>query len=398
MEYPPFILVTDQIPSSKSMGVTKTLYHILDGYPADKLWILGFDQYQPQGKVLQGKIWYEKLSFIKPLHIGRFSSVPNRIIKNLNGYFRRWKPIKEPPESDAPKFVLVATTHAPKLLMAWYLSQKYKLPIVPYFLDFWMEKQDALALIGGISINVVIKKILANAKGWIMISEPLKKKMEQFFNLKAPPCLIVHNPSSTILPIKMKPSYSTLHFAYAGSLWDMHFDALEALVDTFPMLKKAGFDASLTVYTSPEQKSYRKWWFENNDLIYGGYLEANDLHDALYTADALIVTASFKGITRTSSECSLQTKTTEYLGLGLPIVSIGPTYGVCNHFFSGYQCGFVIETIDIKALAEQLIAVFTTLDEIKARTENARQLALGYYSQKEVHARFRKFLSEMLTD
>jgi glycosyltransferase involved in cell wall biosynthesis len=277
-------------------------------------------------------------------------------------------------------------------MMALYVSQKYTLPIVPYFLDFWMEEKDTL--IGGKHINAVIKKILAQATGWIMISEPLKKKMEAFFNLKAPPCLMVHNPSSTILPVKMKAAYPQVHFAYAGSLWDMHFDALEALVAAFPILKKSGIEARLTVYTSPAQKAYRQQWFELNGISYGGYMESGDLHRALHQADALVVTASFKESSRVASECSLQTKTTEYLGLGLPIVSIGPSYGVCNHFFAQNQCGFVIETIEPGTVADQLMGIFENTDAIKIKIENALQLAKGYYSQQEVHHRFRAFLQE----
>jgi glycosyltransferase involved in cell wall biosynthesis len=388
---PVLFLITDHLPFPNGMATTKTLYNLLQGYPSDKLVIFSPPGENPENP-LSGYIIREPIYFVSGFSNPHIQKRVRKVWLFVNGFIRRIKPLNQWPKNvPKPNIILMATTKPPRVLLAYRYSQILNIPVLPYFLDYWMDYPRLTW--GGQNVHNVIRKILGNAKGWLVISIRLAEKLAALYQLKIPALLVLHNPAMQVYPVKENSTAGRLHIAYAGSLWDMHFDAIEAVAKALAMLRKnSGIDAKLIIYTSEAQWQYRKKWFEESQAVYGGFLGPVALMHALRQSDVLLVTASFSESQRHFTECSLQTKVTEYMGSGVPILSIGPDYGECNRFFRENQCGCVIQTIDTFTIAYELNNIIANPKWLNTLTKKALEMASNYYSKSSTQARFVHFL------
>ena len=210
-------------------------------------------------------------------------------------------------------------------------------------MDDWMS--DVKFNWGLGNLHQLVKYTLDKASKRIMISEPLNDILKKRYLLAALPTYIVHNPVDVNLPF-IQPTNITLkkkiQIVYAGSIWAMHFDALLLMVDTIKKFnKESEKEYELCIYS----KSF--FWDNNKDKLdkpgvkYGGFLTYNDLDENLKKGDLLLVTSSFLKEFESFSLSSVQTKLTDYMKVGLPILSVGPPNGACNKFVEKWECGYV---------------------------------------------------------
>lgn len=381
--YPVVFLITDQVPYAGGMGTAKTMYNLLQGYPNNRLYILGQPGDYP-ADALPGMQIRVRLHLIQLKSWPRLNRLLGNTVKWLNGWLRRLLPLPELPRHlPKPHCILVATTKPPQIMMAARYGKQLQVPVLPYFLDYWMDIPDLTW--GGQSLHPVIRQMLQRAPGWMVISQRLGEKMAALYGLALPPLLVMHNPSMDVQPPKGPHPGGRLHIAYAGSLWDMHFDALQAVAAAIALLQQQGMDARLTIYTSEAQYRYRQQWFAQSGTHYGGFLAPVPLQQALRSADMLLVTASFSPAQRHFSECSLQTKVTEYMGSGVPILSVGPDYGECNRFFNDWNCALTLNTNVPKVIAEKLADTCMHPSLLGQYSARAQQLASTRFSHGYAH-------------
>jgi len=397
----PILLVTDQIPSAHGMGVSKTMYNLLEGYPPSLLYILAEpNEKANQLQQLKGVIIRRHLYYI-PLLKGRLGALGyNKAVKNLNGWLGRILPIRMLNDFEGrvkPSLVLVATTGFNRVYLAKKLATALQLPLLPYFLDNWM--MNAKGSYGGLNKQKMIRQVLAEANGWMVISENLKLQLEEQYRLKAPAFLVIHSPAKPF-PQQLqnvKKTSGDFVIRYAGSLWDMHFDALLLVAKVLQKLRNEGMGCSLIIHTPVGHWQHRKNILEPLGVIYGGYVQDNhELLSYFQQSDLLLVTAAFHPGQKIISASSLQTKVTEYMGSGVPILSVGPDYGVCNLFFKQHQCAFVINHPSEENAVLQVRHILQAANERATLAGKAFQLAATTFSQAFVQQKMEEFLLQTI--
>lgn len=392
---PKILLVTDSLPHPMATGTAKTLYNLLHSYPAEKL-IIFCEPGEENGVTdrLPGALLPVRLTFI-PQWANRLGALGyNRVADWVNGWLRRLLRVPKF-ENTVPKpdLLLLATLRHPRVITAYHLASGMNIPILPYVLDFWHT--DARQTFGGFSLQETLYRILKQAKGWMVISRSLQHQIESYLQWKAPNTLIIHNPAVHVAQgIAKKPHSANYIITYAGSLYDMHFDTLLAAAKAIQLLQYEGLPARLRICCGQEHWNFRRHLLEPLGVIYAGFLEPRSLMNELRQSGLLLVTASFAESERRYSACSLQTKVTEYMGSGVPIVSIGPEYGECNFFFREHRCGFVVSENFPEEIATALRKIWDHPEELQALAEKALAIAKGYFGQAETQKRLFVFLAD----
>jgi glycosyltransferase involved in cell wall biosynthesis len=295
-----------------------------------------------------------------------------------------------------PQLMLVATSLISRLTFAHRLAKAYNLALVPYFLDNWITGTNIRY--GGISLHKTAKCMLRNAGGWMVISESLKKHVEQFFGIRAPNYLVIHSPSVLVAAAPVNNVIGNpFYVIYAGSLYDMHYDALLLTAKALQQIRAMGVPAFLNVFCTQGQWDNRKNDLETLGVLYGGFLPPDRLGNEMQKASLLLVTASFQKSQKHYSTCSLQTKVTEYMGAGVPVLSVGPEYGECNRFFKKHNCGFVLEKNDCNKAIELLHYIMNSAEERNKMAAKALQLAETKYSKINVQKNLYGFLEKNVT-
>lgn len=409
------ILVTDGWPAANMAGISQTLFNLLDNYPG-KLWML-----MPEKEPLPtgpGLIMTQ-VSF----PAGPYKLISNRFGRWLNaGQVRRqlsWRQRKWKTPQGLPgiheAIVIVSTTDPVKLQVAWLLLQQ-GYTTLPYFMDDWLSG-NSLSWKGN-SIQTIAKDLLNEAPAWLMISEPLKLTLKERYGLKERPYLIIHNPSPPIPQgagylqetgiteekknplaangygtLSIKNRIDELSIIYAGSIWPMHADALIAVAKAVNTLQEK-MKCSLTIYTSTTAWEQNKNQLGGQGIIYGGFIPYREIHAKLGKANLLLVTASFLDQYQPFSRGSVQTKLTDYMAVGRPVVYVGPPDGASGSFVHQWDCGYTIGTSNPADIAAQLMAIAAMPHANLRKAKNGLQAAKGYFNKATVQQRLYDFLEK----
>ena len=259
-------------------------------------------------------------------------------------------------------------------------------------MDDWLF-QSRLSWLGN-NIHSSAKKLLSKNKSWMMISKSLAEILSNRYAVKPSNILEIHNPVdlksyTKPLPVKQKETYT---IAYAGALWQMHFDAFLIIAKAVELLKTSR-KIKLIVYTSESNWNWRKSALDNLNVIYGGFIPYKAIHSKLAEADCLLVTSSFTKEWQTHSKASIQTKITDYLKSGRLMISCGPYYSANHAFIKKYNCGICIETDDANEAAKQLHTVLDSIEMNQDYVEKGYSVLKNEFSFEEVHRRLKSFLT-----
>ena len=130
---------------------------------------------------------------------------------------------------------------------------------------------------------------------------------------------------------------------YAGSVWPMHWDAVAAVAQGVQRLSTAGTDIEFVLFTDRYfwgryQDDWRRW-----NVVDGGLIPYPTLGDALGGCDLLLVASSFERSQAHMSRSSIQTKVTDYMAAGRPILACGPQLAASNNFLRRHDCAYFAE-------------------------------------------------------
>jgi len=395
------LVLSDASINANTGGFSQTLYNIFSFIePENFLLITSSSAYKealPSAPFTSRTVVY-KFEIIKPKR-NRIGIYINRYIDafnfNINYRFRSFKKIKKAIHQFNPDVIITAPNGQVGLFMHNALKPLFEnKKVYPYFMDDWLHKP-RMKWIGG-SIHALAKKILNENKAWMMVSKNLADVFIERYKVKPERILEIHNPvkfsgNEQIIPLEKKQHYT---FAYAGALWQMHFDAFTAVAKAIKMLQ-AERDISLIVYTQESQWEWRKKEMELLPVIYGGNIPYSDIHEKLSAADFLIITSSFHKEYYTHSKASVQTKLTDYLKAGRLIISCGPPYSVNHEFLKKYDCGICIETTDENKIAANLNTILENPFGYNQYILNGIKVLKEEFTLETVQKRLQKFLEAL---
>jgi glycosyltransferase involved in cell wall biosynthesis len=359
---PKLLLISEAPLNQNGTGIDRTLFNLLDDYPMDRFML--FTVSDKSGRSNTSPPFDGNVATFKDLYVplvnnrlGRFFN-PLLQIVNIQLLDRLPIPEAQKIKAFAPEIVLICPNGPSALVMGYKVTQQLNCPFLIYFMDDWIAINHSQWLSGG--IQEYSQSLLCRANGWLMISNQLEKELTTRYRLSPNRSLVVHNPVDVALlpPPDFTPHEGTFKVVYAGAIWPMHYDAVAVIAEAIFELRQEGCDIELILHT-PQMfwHNYQQSW-ESWQVTYGLMIPYNDLQAYLKRADLLLVASSFLPESANLIRSSVQTKLTDYMVSGRPILSCGPVYAACNDFIRQWSCGVVCDTqtiVNIKLMLKQAI-------------------------------------------
>ncbi|MFM6529900.1 MAG: glycosyltransferase, partial [Dolichospermum sp.] len=385
----PRLLLVSEIPlSQEGTGINRTLVNLLEGYPVDNFMLFkssakNSDQTAPRFSQNVDTISAEFLPFLN----NRFGNLVNGIISQINLQLIDWLPIFERKKIDAfaPEVILICPSSASGLLIGHKIIKTFDIPYLIYLMDDWTKSNHYQWLTGSVQESTTY--LLNNASGWLMISQQLEQELAQRYKIVPKRSLIVHNPvdlSNKTLP-DFTPHYrDKFRVIYAGGIWPMHYDAVAVVAEAIYELRRDGVDIELVLHTAPNfweiyQKQWVKW-----QVTYGDLIPYKELNQYLQKADLLLVASSFFPENYSITSSSVQTKLTDYMVSGRPILACGPSYAACNQFIKNWNCGLVCETNVVSEIKEIFLKQKESIAELYVFAKNGFEVLQDNFEAKKV--------------
>jgi hypothetical protein len=348
---PRVLLVTDADLSSGSRGAGRTLVNLFSRYPADRLMAMSGSATAPFALETGARVLAAA-----PRLPGRLTQVLRPRIGHVDAAWVARRPL---PEREAirrfdPQLVLAVPGHAIGIALAERC--RGLAPLVMYLMDDW------LAFEPGVSTAFDTRRrglaLLRESVGWLSISPYLLTSMREFAGVDRP-AHIVHNPVviGPEAPSALNaPRTGRFRVAYAGSVWPMHWDAVAAVAQGVQRLRDSGVDIEFVLFTDRffwgrHEADWRRW-----GVVDGGLIPYAELGAALSACDLLLVASSFDPSQAHMSRSSIQTKVTDYMAVGRPILACGPADAASHRFLRERDCAYFAESAAPAAIDESLRA------------------------------------------
>jgi len=359
-DLPRMLLVSEVAFSEESKGASRTLLNLFENYSANQLALFSPRQSASSASLLGQHSFSFPEGYLPPLY-GRYAPIGkflNPLINSTNLQLLEWLPIpqKEKLEAFSPEVILICPISPSCLLMGQKLYKHFGIPFLIYFMDDWMATDHPQWLSS--SVQTLTYQLLSDAAGWLMISEPLQETLSKRYQLEPKQSMVVHNPvdlSGKKPPDEEIPNSGTFRIVYAGSIWPMHYDAVAAIAEAVFQLRRDGKDIELILHTDQYfWNTYEDKW-QNWEVTNGLSIPYQELDSYLKRANLLLVASSFLPEQSFMTSSSVQTKITDYMAAGRPILSCGPDYSACNKFIKKWDCGLVCETNQVPIIKEFLV-------------------------------------------
>ncbi len=184
---------------------------------------------------------------------------------------------------------------------------------------------------------------------------------------------------------------------YAGSIWPMHADALAAVARAVQHLQAQGHTAyQLIIYSSEAHWAQYRTQLSGAGVHYGGWQPYAALPSMLQQAWLLVCTASFEEAHQAYSNSSVQTKLTDYMAAGKPVLFVGPEDAASGQFVDEHDIGFTLATTNAADIAERLLAIAALPVQYRRKCTNALREAGTTFSQAAVQERLYRFLDKII--
>lgn len=300
---------------------------------------------------------------------------------------------KQPDKAD---ILITCANSLEAIVLGARTAKHYNQRHIVYAMDDWKDHHTRRWVCG--SGFDAIRSALNECTGIIAVSPMLIETMHVRYGLAPKHSLVAHNPVDCALfesAPKAERKKRKISLAYAGSIWKMHFDALLHLAIAVSELRKEGLEIELILYTQREfWEMYRLDW-EKYGVVWGTFLPYEKLPSMLQEVDALVVASSFETSMKHLTAGSLQTKITEYMASGKPIIAIGPEYAACNKFVKDWECGISLESNAHNVLANELKHYLSDSSQIYRHGNNGRAAAVEHFNITKVQRDVFEFIFEM---
>ncbi|MEW5847167.1 MAG: glycosyltransferase family 4 protein [Myxococcota bacterium] len=287
-----------------------------------------------------------------------------------------------------PDVILASPITALDVHVAASAVRKLGVPHAVYFMDDWMTHEPVESRQ---RLESAARWLVATSSVRLMISAKLSAEYQRRFGPARTDDVVLQNP---VLTERFLSSSQAARgdgrkvLVYAGAIWPMHRDALEALARAVAHLRGQGTDVVLRVHTSPTFWQQHASLFEPLGVEFGGHLPHRDVPDALKRADALVVACSFLPEWAPFSRYSIQTKLGEYLMTGRPVLVVGPDDAACAEWVAQHSAGAVLSAPSTEGLAAALRDLLGDDARLRALGVAGQALAQREHAREQVQPRF----------
>ena len=399
-ELPNLLIVAGTAFSSEGLGADKALFNLFDLYPNEKLCLFiprtSRLKSQPTSPPFNKRaITFPKSYF--PYLYNRFGKFINPLLNQINHQLLSWLPINDLSkiQSFSPEIILICP-HVPwDLAMEQKVTEYFKCPFIVYFMDDWvLDKDKNLHWLTG-NVQLCTHDILKRAKAWLMISNQLKEALSTRYQLSPPKTMIINTAIdlSNIEAPDFKVDYKGIFkIIYSGSIWPMHYDAIEAVAKAVFQLQNQGNKIELTIQTKKEHWEYYKHKLYILKVNFQESVLYQELNKSLKQANLLLVASSFLIEQESYTRSSIQSKIFQYMATGKPILSCGPEYSVCNKFISQWNCGLTCTTNETEKIKSLLLNLMKDRETIQRYAITAYQILKDNFEKTKLCTELYNFI------
>ena len=400
-DLPRLLLISEVSLGESETGINRTLFNLFEDYPSDRFMLYAPDRSlknNPTASKFQSNIASFPEQFF-PYQRNRLGFLFNPLLTILNYQLIDWLPLANYQKivDFSPEVILICPNGSLGLLMGYKLIKYFHAPFLMYFMDDCLKFSHTRWLTS--NIQSIGHLLLQKAAGWLMISHQLEQQLVGRYKIKSQRSLIVHNPVD--LSDKTFPDFTphfrdTFQVIYAGAILGMHYDAVAVVAEAIYELRRDGVGIELVLHT-PEQfwNAYQEKW-EKWEVTYGNLIPYKELNQYLQKADLLLVASSFLAENSHATLCSVQTKLTDYMASGRPILACGPSYSACNKFIKNWNCGLVCETNIVGEIKEILFQQKQNNAELYFFAKNGYDILQDNFEAKKVRYNLYEFIQKSL--
>jgi glycosyltransferase involved in cell wall biosynthesis len=392
------VLICDAPMNVNTGGIGQTLYNILSFVqPKDLLCIAPIEEVKitsPSFPFASRYLTYRYKWLTAPRNrLGVYIQPIAQWFNYSVCQLRKFRKVKKAIHSFEPDIIVLCPNSPVDIILYEKLvsNQSVFRNVFPYFMDDWMYKRKT-KWIGG-SLHIKIREFLRARKKWLMIGKELADIVRERYQIDPEEIFYVRNPVdlNNVPDSELYKKGDPFIIAYAGALWDMHYNSFYAFAQAVHILTGT-INVQLVLYTLDSFWVWRKPALEPLGVRYGGHVDYSQIHGYLHQADALLVTSSFSEEVFTHSKGSLQTKITDYLKSARLIISCGPAYSANHRFLKENQCGVCIETSDPEKISLLLTKVIQNIDSYQKFVKNGSDVLKKEFSMPVVHDNLKQFL------
>jgi glycosyltransferase involved in cell wall biosynthesis len=390
------LLVSETLPHPDRGGSSLTLYNIFKDYGLDNFYCYTFSTSARNALVepfVNNVLIADKKILFRVGSWFPFSGRTNLILSQIDEFLVRLLPLQhlKVVKKFNPDVVLFCPLTAKLLKEYPRFKSKIKCPSIVYFMDDWP--------VGGEHIwDAKIKQMLNDASGHFFISEYLEQSMQERLGFNKKKFLAVHNPidlhSIVYSNIEIETT-GTFRIVYAGSLWGIQLDAVKQLAEAVGFLRKIGVDIVLELYTQDRFYEPLKNFWDENGIVFGGWIPSAELRKKLHKMDLLLVASSFLEEYKNLTLGSLQTKVTDYLAACRPVLCLGPSYSANNLFVKKWDCGLTFESSSVNELADFISELIPRRNSFRDKIQNGVKVLEQKLNTKVVFSEVQDFIKNI---
>lgn len=269
------------------------------------------------------------------------------------------------------------------------LSNKFKVPIVPHFMDDWIHtiyEDDALLFWPRWKKKRLLKRTFRNILTGIVISDKMgheyeteyRKKFHSLMNCVAVPEL---NENQRFINVNKK-----VIFSYFGGLHLLRWQTLKVFFESIE--KHANLlsqHLEFRIYTTDgDRNKYEKEFSHLPSVVFFDRVSQGELFGEMIKSNYLIHVESFDKKIKRYTRLSISTKIPEYLAAQKPIIAIGPADVASIEYLRENNCAHIISDLDDMTLSSSLNKINSaTINE--TLLQNSLQLFLKNHDTKVQH-------------
>ena len=280
------------------------------------------------------------------------------------------------------------------LKLSLSISESFKIPIVPHFMDDWVNAnyKGFYNFLPRIIQNLRLKKILKNSLLAMCISEKMtsvyKRRFNNFSFYTYMNCVNIDKN----VELK-KPVIDYLKIIYVGGLHLNRYKTLIYFDGILNDVNKLGKKCKIEIYCpNNDVEMYGKELSLCNNIQLKGFLNKEEVNDILMDADVLLHVESFDRSVFEYIRLSISTKIPQYLAARRPIIGIGPLGIASIDYLSSNKAALVINSLDYDSNLN-LINKFIQEDIYRnSFAENAFLTANKFHSREIVSESLRGIL------
>ena len=269
------------------------------------------------------------------------------------------------------------------------LSNKFKIPIVPHFMDDWphtIYENDILLFLPRLKKKYFLKKVLKNTRTGIAISDKMAKEYnseyhKEFYSLMN--CVSLPDSNEGI---EIAKNNKKIEFSYFGGLHLLRWQTLKTFFESLEINARYSMDNFEFRIYAPESDRirYENQFAQLSSVLFCDRVSQSALFSEMIKSDYLIHVEAFDEKMKKYTRLSISTKIPEYLVIQKPIVAIGPADVASIEYLRDNKCAHVISDLDSTAISATLENLFST-EFNRELLKNALQLFLKNHNTKMQH-------------